>query len=43
MTNNLIAICSALLAMGLCTAFAASKHELARVKVVARSRRQIRR
>jgi hypothetical protein len=41
MSNNLIAIFSALLALGLCSIFAASERELARVKVVARSRRRL--
>jgi hypothetical protein len=38
MTNNLLAICSTLLALGLCTAFAAKTRQLVRVKVVAKPR-----
>ncbi|CAM5774745.1 hypothetical protein LMIY3S_04676 [Labrys miyagiensis] len=38
MTINLLAICSTLLALGLCSVFATRTRELARVKVVARSR-----
>jgi hypothetical protein len=39
MTMNMLALCSTLVAFGLCTVYATRPRELARVKVIARSRR----
>ncbi|WP_284312795.1 hypothetical protein [Labrys miyagiensis] len=41
MTNDLLAIFSTLLALGLCTVYATRTRELARVRVIARRSRRL--